>query len=396
MSLRVVGMISGTSYDAVEVAVADLAFDGDTVVATTRGTLSVEFPADLRARVAAALPPAATTLEEVCRLDTDLGRLFGAAAARGVRELAGGTADLVVSHGQTVYHWVEGRQALGTLQLGAAAWIAEACGCPVVSDLRTRDITRGGHGAPLVSLLDALLILAGDEPRGSLNLGGIANITLRRDGEVLAWDLGPANALIDAAVAGLTDGAEAMDLDGARAARGRVRDDLLARLLDEPYYALPAPKSTGKELFHAAYVSDLVALVERDSGVPVEPDDLVATLTELTAELVGRACRADALRELVVAGGGVRNPVLMARIRERCAPTELTTVEEYGLPSAAKEAYAFALLGFLTWHGLPATIPTATGASAPSVLGSITAGRAPLRLPAPAPAMPRRLVVLGP
>lgn len=225
-------------------------------------------------------------------------------------------------------------------------------------------------------------------------MGGIANITVRRDGEVLAWDIGPANALVDAAVAGLTGGAEVMDVDGARAARGRIRDDLLPRLLDEPYYALPAPKSTGKELFHATYVRDLVASAERDSGVPVDPDDLVATLTELTAELVGRACRADALRELVVAGGGVRNPVLMARMRERCAPTVLTAVDEYGLPSAAKEAYMFALLSFLTWHGLPATIPSATGASAPALLGSITPGSGPLRLPDPVPTMPRRLVVV--
>jgi anhydro-N-acetylmuramic acid kinase len=387
--MRVVGMMSGTSYDAVDLAAAEFRLDGDTVVANLLGTSSVPVPADLRARIAAALPPARTTLEEVCRLDTELGRLFGAAARQAVDELTEGAAELVVSHGQTMYHWVDAGRALGTLQLGSPAWIAEACGCPVVSDLRTRDITRGGQGAPLVSLLDALLVLGDDKPRGALNLGGIANITVRRTDDVLAWDLGPANALIDAAVTRSSGGAERMDTGGVRAARGRVRQDLLDALLAEPYYALPPPKSTGKELFHGEYVDAFVAALNE----PVEADDLVATLTELTATLVGRTCEAESLAELVVSGGGSANPALMARIAEHCGRAAVTTIDAYGMPSDAKEAYAFALLGFLTVHGLPGTIATATGATSPSVLGSITPGAGPLRLPAPASTTPRRLVI---
>src|SRR5215475_15165295 len=189
-------MISGTSYDAIDAAVADLSLDGDEIVCRPRGLYSEELPDKLRARIAAALPPHATTLEEVCRLDTELGQLFGSVAATANEKLAGGAADLVVSHGQTVFHWVEGTHALGTLQLGAAAWVAEATGVATVTDLRTRDITRGGHAAPLASTVDALLVLGDDDiPRGSLNLGGISNITVRgADGAIVAYDIGPASA----------------------------------------------------------------------------------------------------------------------------------------------------------------------------------------------------------
>ncbi|MQA06029.1 MAG: anhydro-N-acetylmuramic acid kinase [Streptosporangiales bacterium] len=393
--MRVLGVMSGTSYDAVELAAADFRIEGETVRATPLGTLTVDFPDELRSRLAGVLPPARTTLAEICQLDTELGQLFGAAAERGVDQLTAGNADLVVSHGQTVYHWVEGRQARGTLQLGAPAWIAAATGCAVVSDLRTRDITRGGQGAPLVSLFDELLLLHDGAPRGSLNLGGIANVTVRTNGELLAWDIGPANALIDTTVGRLSGGTESMDLDGARAARGHVHDDLLADLLAEPYYELAPPKSTGKELFHTEYVAEHVARLEQRSGAGVDGDDLVATLTELTATLAGRTCHDHQLAELVIAGGGTHNPTLLARMRAHCAPASLVPVDTYGIPATGKEAYAFALLGFLSVHGIAGTVPSATGAREPSVLGSLTPGNEPLRLPTPATARPTRLVVDG-
>jgi anhydro-N-acetylmuramic acid kinase len=390
MRMTVIGMISGTSYDAIDAAVADLDLTGDEIVCHPRGLHSADVPGPLRARIAAALPPHRTTLEEVCKLDTEIGQLFGAVAAQADQEYAGGTADLVVSHGQTVYHWVDGTHALGTLQLGAAAWVAEATGVATVSDLRTRDITRGGHAAPLASTLDALLVLGDDVRRGSLNLGGIANITVRAvDGAIIAYDIGPAGALIDSAVADATAGAERMDTDGARANRGTVSSALLAAFLAEPYYGLPAPKSTGKELFHADYVRDVV----KQSGIEVSTDDLVATLTELTARLVAGACAEYGLTELVVAGGGVRNPALMRRIRELSAPVAIRPIDEFGLPAQGKEAYLFALLGYLSVHGLPGTIASATGAREGSILGSLTPGRSPLRLPPPATVRPRRLVI---
>lgn len=388
MDMTVIGMISGTSYDAVDAAVADLRQEGDTLVLRPRGLYSEELPADLRAAIAAALPPHQTTLAEICRLDTVIGQLFGDVAAAANAEYADGTADLAVSHGQTVYHWVDGGHALGTLQLGGAAWVAAGCGLPVVSDLRTRDITVGGHAAPLASTLDALLLLHDDNGRGSLNLGGISNITVRSaTGEIVAYDIGPASALMDSVMVDATAGAERMDRDGIRAANGSVDQDLLAIFLAEPYYRLPPPKSTGKELFHADYVRDVLAEHPRQ----VATDDLVATLTELTAVLVAGACVDHGLSELVVAGGGARNPTLMRRIEALAAPTRVTLIDDYGLPAQAKEAYLFAVLGYLTAHGLPGTIASATGARTPSILGSITPGARALRLPEPSGQPVRRL-----
>ena len=392
MDLTVIGMISGTSYDAIDAAAARLSLSGDVVSLQPLGLYSEDIPAGMRARIGAVLPPHATGMETVCRLDTELGQLFGRVAAAANEALAGGAADLVVSHGQTVFHWVEGGSALGTLQLGSAAWVAAAAGATVVSDLRTRDLTRGGHGAPLASTLDALLLLhddlPGDVTRGALNLGGIANLTVRSpEGRIVAYDVGPASALMDSAVVDATDGSERMDRDGERAARGTVDEALLAELLAEPYYRLPAPKSTGKELFHAHYVQHAVG------SRNLSTDDLLATLTELTARLVADACTAHRLTELVAAGGGVRNPVLMRRIAALSPSTAVRTIDEFGLPAQAKEAYLFALLGYLSAHGLPGTIASATGASEGSILGSFTPGRAALRLPEPADVAPRRLEV---
>jgi anhydro-N-acetylmuramic acid kinase len=389
MDLTVVGMISGTSYDAVDAAVGRFSLSGDTVGLTPIGLHPAAIPDALRARIAGCLPPQTTTIEEVCRLDTELGQFFGRVAADAIAQFAPDGADLVVSHGQTVFHWVQDDHALGTLQLAAPAWIAEATGTMVISDLRSRDVARGGHGAPLASTLDALLLLGDpDSRRGSLNLGGISNITLRdRAGTIIAYDLGPASALMDAAVTELTDGRQRMDTDGARAARGTVDDAVLARLLDEPYYRLSPPKSTGKELFHIAYLHD------RLGALHLSDDDLLATLTELTARLVADAVATYELQELVVAGGGVRNPTLMARVGALAAPARIRTLEDFGIPSQAKEAYMFGLLGYLTVHGLEGTIASATGARRGSILGSLTPGERPLQLPDPSPVAVRRLVV---
>ena len=386
--MTVIGLISGTSYDAVDAAAARMRLEGDTLFLVPLGLYSVPIPAPLRERIAAALPPQHTTVDEICRLDTAIGQLFGSVAAEANTALTGGAADLLSSHGQTVYHWVEGRTALGTLQLGEPAWIAEASGLPVVSSLRSRDITRGGQGAPLASLLDALFVLGGDRTAGSLNLGGIANITVwSNTGEVVAYDIGPASALMDRAVADATGGRERMDRDGVRAARGRVNAELLTVLLTEPYYRLLPPKSTGKELFHAGYTRAMVG--ERD--VPL--DDLLATLTELTAVLVARSCREHGVRRLFVAGGGTRNPALMGRIRALTAPARVREFDDLGVPAQGKEAYTMAVIGFLTAHGLPATIPSATGAAGSSILGCLTPGAAPLRLPEPARSLPSRIAI---
>ncbi|WP_089107299.1 anhydro-N-acetylmuramic acid kinase [Streptomyces hyaluromycini] len=377
--MLVIGLMSGTSYDAVDAAAAELRLLDGTLLLKPLGMVSTPYDEELREALAGALPPAAVPLARVCLLDTRIGQAFAAAAVRANRELCGGRAELLASHGQTVYHWVADGRVHGTLQLGQPAWIAEATGLPVVADFRPRDVAAGGQGAPLVSLVDLLWLRGRPGTPVALNIGGIANLTAP-DGT--AFDTGPGCALLDAAVREFTGGQLAYDVDGALAARGRPFGPLLDRLLEEPYYALPAPKTTGKELFHAEYWR----AVER---LPAE--DALATLTLLTAQTVVDAVRGLDATEVIASGGGTRNPVLMAMLRTRLREIPVRVSDELGLPAAAKEAYAFAVLGFLTAHGLAGTVPTATGARHPSILGSLTPGRNGLRLPPPAPGPPVRL-----
>jgi anhydro-N-acetylmuramic acid kinase len=379
-NMRVIGLMSGTSYDAIDAAAADLRIEGDTIVLLPLGLLSRPYPESLRAEIAASLPPASTTMEQVCRLDTGIGQAFAAVAEQAVEQLCDGQADLIVSHGQTVYHWVDSGRVRGTLQLGEAAWIAEATGTPVVSDLRSRDVAAGGQGAPLVSIVDALWLRGRPGTPVALNLGGIANITvIPGSGDPIAFDTGPANALADAVVRELTGGRLTFDADGVMAGRGQIHPGLFERLLAEPYYRRPAPKSTGKELFHFGYVGD--ALI----GLPeIAPDDLVATVTALAARTVAAAVHAYGGTEVIAAGGGLRNPALMHMLAADLDGVPLLSTDELGLPSVAKEAYAFAVLGFLTLNGLAGTVPSCTGARHASLLGSITPGRGPLPI-SPAP-----------
>ncbi|MFJ4479460.1 anhydro-N-acetylmuramic acid kinase [Streptomyces xanthochromogenes] len=386
--MRVIGLMSGTSYDAIDAAAADLSLVGDSLVLTPLGLVSEDYDDGLRKALAAALPPAATTLAEVCRLDTRIGQAFAAAAVRANGELCDSRAELIASHGQTCYHWVAEGQVYGTLQLGQPAWIAEATGLPVVADFRPRDIAAGGQGAPLVSLVDLLWLRGRPGRPVALNLGGIANLTAP-DGT--AFDTGPGCALIDAAAREFSGGRLSYDADGALAARGTVQEALLRRLLAEPYYALPAPKTTGKELFHSGYLHHALAGLGH-----LAAEDVVATLTALTARTVADAVAGVDASEVIVSGGGTRNPVLMAMLTARLPHLALRHSDELGLPSGAKEAYAFAVLGFLTAHGLPATHARSTGARHPSILGSITPGREGLRLPPPAQRPPTRLVLETP
>lgn len=390
--MKVVGLISGTSFDGIDAAAAELELRDDEVLLRPLGAISLAYPPELRAALAAVMPPATTTAAGLCALDTRIGQAFAEAAEAAVRDLAGGEADLVVSHGQTLYHWVEGTRVLGTLQIGQPAWIAERTGLPVVADLRSRDVAAGGQGAPLASLFDVLLLGRPDkgEVGAALNLGGIANLTIiASDRNPVAFDVGPANALIDAAVAHLTDDAETFDRDGVRGARGHVHQPLLDALLDEPYYGLAPPKSTGKELFHLPYLLDALAATG-----PVPPDDLIATVTELTAITIARACGEHAVTTVVAAGGGTRNPTLMARLSDRLLGVKVTTIDGFGIDSDAKEAYTFALIGFLTVHGLPGSVASCTGSARPAVLGCLVPGARGFALPPAAPAPPTRLRVL--
>ncbi|MEU6130397.1 anhydro-N-acetylmuramic acid kinase [Saccharopolyspora sp. NPDC047091] len=389
-SWRVLGLLSGTSMDGIDVAAAELSTAGDGVAALRPlGFAEVPYPPALRERLAAALPPAAVDAHEFCVLDTEIGRAFADAARHGIAEF--GDADLISSLGQTLYHWVEDGRARGTTQLGQPAWIAEATGLPVIADLRARDIAAGGHGAPLAGVLDALWLADRPGPVVALNIGGIANITVVGGPEPLAYDTGPGNALLDAAAARVTGGTAASDVDGRLAAAGQVRAELLDRLLADGYYRSEPPKSTGKEHFNAAHLDEALRGAGFDGHEPDGPD-LLATLTELTAATVADACHRHGAREVVASGGGVRNPALLAALRRRLGTgVDLHVSDDLGLPAAGKEGYLAALLGWLTWNGLPGNVPGTTGADGPRLLGSITPGTGPLRPPEPAAAPVRSL-----
>ena len=379
--MRVLGLLSGTSHDGIDVAVVDFEESDERLHGRVLHEDSIPYAPELRARLVAALPPAPTTLAEVCELDTLIGQAFAEVAADAAASVGG--VDAVCTHGQTVFHWVEGDRARGTLQIGQPAWIAERLGVPVISDVRIRDITAGGHGAPLVSFLDDLLLRDRSGVSGALNLGGIANITVVGDGTVSAYDIGPANALVDAIVAAEHLNDLGYDEDAAIARSGDVDEPLLDALLADAYYALPAPKSTGKEHFHLDYVRAAVAAQGR--AIPVA--DLVRTLTELTVRTVAADIRRAGIGFLAVSGGGCRNPLILQGLRDALPEVAVVLADELGASADAKEAILFALIGWCTMHGVPAVVPGGTGARAPRILGTITPGAGPLRMPEPVAAL---------
>jgi anhydro-N-acetylmuramic acid kinase len=248
--------------------------------------------------------------------------------------------------------------------------IAERTGLPVVADFRPRDVAAGGEGAPLVPLVDWLLFRRPGRVLGCLNLGGIANVTVvtERVEGVRAFDLGPANMPLDAVVQAWTGGREAFDRDGRRAAAGRVDPALVRELLAHPFLALPPPKSTGREAFGAPFVAPLLA---RFAG---READLLASLTRFVAEAVADGLRRfvpERLEEVLVSGGGARNPTLLAALGEALAPVAVRPLDAVGWDADAKEAVAFALLANETLFGRPGNVPGATGAAGPRVLGKI-------------------------
>lgn len=379
--MRVLGLLSGTSHDGIDVTVVDF----DESDGALRGTVlhedSVPYDLELRARLVAALPPAPTTFAEVCELDTLIGQAFAEVAASA--SVAVGGVHAVCTHGQTVFHWVDEGHALGTLQIGQPAWIAERVGAPVVSDVRIRDITAGGHGAPLVSFLDELLLRGRAGVSAAVNLGGIANMTVVGPDGLSAYDIGPANALVDAVVVAEGLNERGYDADAAIARTGTIDEELLEAFLADPYYSLAAPKSTGKEHFHLDYVRAHVDRLTGSSGRALSVPDLVRTLTELTVRTVTQDVLAAGIRFLAVSGGGCHNPLIMQGLRAALPDVEVVLADELGASVDSKEAILFALIGWCTMHGVAAVTPGGTGAREPRILGTITPGTGPLRMPEP-------------
>lgn len=400
----IAGLMTGTSADALDVVIAEFVHDSnshDTQESQTPGATElgvrilasqeVEFDDQLRADILRLLEPADVPLSLVSSVDARLGR-FCAQAMRDLCTETGVKAELIVSHGQTVRHDITDGTVTSTLQIGQPAWIAEATGAPVLADVRARDVAAGGQGAPLVGILDSLLVGDVETPTAVLNLGGIANITvLAPERAPLAFDTGPANALIDILARRISKGEAGFDRDGELAAQGRVDEELLEQLLADPYYRLPAPKSTGKELFHADYLDGFLS-----ARTHLGEFDAIATVTALTARSVADACHAHGVTTVIASGGGTRNPTLLGRMASELGPgiTLTRTDQAFGLPEGAKEALLMALLGWLTWNGLTGTGPSLTGAAHPSIAGRLSPGHGPLNLPEPLQARPTHLTIL--
>jgi anhydro-N-acetylmuramic acid kinase len=368
----VVGLMSGTSLDGISAAVARFrdANDGRIEVDLLAYTSHAYTPAQ-RTRLTAAL--GGGTPSEYCRINFDLGGWLADAAIQVMADAGIAREDIVAiaSHGQTIWH----EPGHSTWQSGEAAVIAERTGIDVISDFRVRDVAAGGQGAPLVPIADAMLFSSQSDWRGLQNLGGIGNITVvpprgQIEG-VRAFDTGPGVAVIDGVTRAIRPDLT-YDVDGKLARAGKPNMKIVAELMKHPYFSAPPPKSTGRELFNSDYVQKLVA-ASRAAGASDE--DIIATAVQLTAESIGDAYRrfiAEPVREVLVSGGGAKNPALFAAIEKAAAPIAIRHFDDVFFDGEAKEAVAFALLGYLHVTKRHGNVPSATGARGPRVLGKRT------------------------
>ena len=377
--MLVAGIMSGTSVDGIDVALVEISGQSLSLRVNLVGFHEASFPDGIREELLG-VSDATVATARVSQLNFLLGRIFGAAVLEACDRtgVAPCDLDLIGSHGQTIYHQAEpsrlcGFQVSSTLQIGEPACIAAVVGRPVVADFRPGDMAAGGQGAPLVPFVDYLLFGHPTINRVTLNIGGIANVTAIPAGKgpeaVFAFDTGPGNMVVDQLIERLTDGAERFDRDGRTAAKGVPDNSLIEELLEDPYYRQPPPKSTGRERYGAGFVSAL-----RERGLP--PESLVATAAHLTAQTILHAIHrfvrpAMPVDELVVSGGGWWNPAIVQPLIDGLVSTRVRSSNDYGIPGDAKEAVAFAVLAYETYHGRPANLPSATGASRRAILGKI-------------------------
>src|SRR5712671_1353089 len=368
----VVGLMSGTSLDGISAAVArfrdasDGRIDVDLLAYSSRSYTPAQ-----RTRLTAAL--GGGTPSEYCRLNFELGGWLADAAIEVMAEagVARDEISAIASHGQTIWH----EPGHSTWQWGESAVIAERTGIGVVSDFRVRDVAAGGQGAPLVSVADAMIFSSPTEWRGLQNLGGIGNITVvpphgQIEG-VRAFDTGPGAGVIDRVTRALRPDLP-YDVDGKLAMAGRPHMQIVSELMSAPYFVAPPPKSTGPELFSNEYVQDLI---KRARSAGASDEDIIATAVQLTAESVGDAYKrfiAEPVREVLVSGGGAKNPALFHAIVKSAAPVSIRHFDDVFFDGEAKEAVAFALLGYLHVTKRPGNVPSATGARGQRVLGKRT------------------------
>ena len=380
--MLIIGLMSGTSADGVDAALVEVV--GAAGDLKTRLVCGRTFPYEpaMRERILECCDVDRSRVDLIADLNVSLAEVFAQGALRLIKEASvrREDVDLIGSHGQTIWHNVlpDGRVS-ASLQIVEAAVLAERTGVTTVSNFRARDIALGGQGAPLTSYVDWLLLRHPRYWRAIQNIGGMGNVTFLPplDNEVdrpIAFDTGPGNALLDAAVSHFSDGKLTFDRGGKLAQRGRMNEEWLEALLQHPYYQRGFPKTTGRETFGTAAALELIAEAEaRDLSEP----EIVATLTALTATNIAEAYRRFApapIQEVILGGGGRHNPVMVAMLRDLLAPARVLTHEDIGMDSDFKEALVFALLAYESWHGRPGTMPAFTGARQAAVLGQITPG----------------------
>jgi anhydro-N-acetylmuramic acid kinase len=387
----VAGVMSGTSADGINVALVRLRGRGFATEFKLLAHYEFPYPPAVRRTILEVMNAEHASVARLSRLNFLLGEVYADAVVR-ARQRARVKLDLIGCHGQTIYHQGERAPFLGTKvsatwQTGEAAVIAGRAKVPVVSDFRPADMAAGGKGAPLVPFLDYVVYRNSRVGRIAQNLGGIGNLTAIPAGasadRVVAFDTGPANMVIDAACERLIS--RGFDRNGAMASRGSVLPGLLKVALEHPFFRRKPPKTAGREEFGREFTADFIRAAGR-----AKPEDIIASATALTARSIGvalrrfvlaedavgggRQRRASAYTDYIVAGGGTKNPTLMRMIRDEVQPLGLRVrmSDEFGVPSQAKEAIAFAVLAYETWHHRPSNIPSATGARRPAILGKIS------------------------
>jgi anhydro-N-acetylmuramic acid kinase len=411
--MKIIGLMSGTSHDGVDAALVEIiqvrgqgsgvgtresgsnnkdsrgqVFKGSSILKPLEplnprilesypievrliSHVHINYPKSLREEISRAFDG---DTERICRLNFTLGEIFAEAALSLLRssDIKPNDVDAIASHGQTIYHIPpSGRKMGSTLQIGEASIIAERTGILTISDFRTRDMAAGGHGAPLVPLADYLLFRKEGQTRAILNIGGIANATIVKEGisDTIAFDIGPGNSLIDEAAKIYSAGRSSFDKKGSMAKSGKPDSNLLDKLLSHPFFKKRPPKSTGREVFGTAF---LRKVLKRNTKLTRQ--DMLSTLTYLTAISIYNAITPFQPDEVIVTGGGTKNLFLMSLIKGKFGERGIVVnnISVYGIPPEAKEAISFAILGYQTLMGNPGNLPNATGAKHSVVLGKIT------------------------
>ncbi|GAC1621304.1 MAG: anhydro-N-acetylmuramic acid kinase AnmK [Candidatus Acidiferrum sp.] len=384
-SMLVLGIMSGTSADGIDCALARISGAPPRLNTKLLNHCSVKFPSRVRKEILRIAEGNNTTSGELSQLNFRLGELFADAALTACKRFGVPTSHvaLIGSHGQTIFHQGKpanflGRPTTSTLQIGEASLIAASTGITTVADFRPADMAQGGQGAPLVPYADYLLYRSETFGRVSLNLGGIANITVlpraAKPSQVLAFDTGPANMLIDALVTHFTSGRQRFDKNARLAQSGRSIPALVDELMRDPFLKVPPPKSTGREYYGRVYIKRMLAHARKHRA---KPADQVRAATIFTALSIVDALNRFVLpktiiHQLIVSGGGAHNPLILAQLSVALTDVDVLPSSRLGIPVDAKEAFAFALLAYESFHRRPANLPSATGAHHPAILGKIS------------------------